>query len=73
MLHIRKKDGQVKKLVDDVLGGNWSVKVNTGNKGLLYRTIPQNYRFEPGVTYKVSFDYQTTANAFRFISGGSRN
>ncbi|MDJ1478560.1 endo-alpha-N-acetylgalactosaminidase family protein [Bacillus sp. LS15-K4] len=58
-----------KKLVDDVLGGNWSVKVNTGNKGLLYRTIPQNYRFEPGVTYKVLFDYQTTANAFRFISG----
>ncbi len=58
-----------KKLVDDVLGGNWSVKVNTGNKGLLYRTIPQNYRFEPGVTYKVAFDYQTTANAFRFISG----
>ncbi|MEK5389909.1 endo-alpha-N-acetylgalactosaminidase family protein [Margalitia sp. FSL K6-0131] len=58
-----------KKLVDDVLGGNWSVKVNTGNKGLLYRTIPQNYHFEPGVAYKVSFDYQTTAGAYRFISG----
>lgn len=58
-----------KKLVDDVLGGNWSVKVNTGNKGLVYRTIPQHFRFEPGVTYKVSFDYQTTANAYRFISG----
>lgn len=58
-----------KKLVDDVLGGNWSVKVNTGNKGLVYRTIPQHFHFEPGVTYKVSFDYQTTANAYRFISG----
>ncbi|QQZ11399.1 endo-alpha-N-acetylgalactosaminidase [Heyndrickxia vini] len=58
-----------KKLVDDVLGGKWSVKVNTGNKGLVYRTIPQNYHFESGVTYKVSFDYQTTANAYRFISG----
>jgi endo-alpha-N-acetylgalactosaminidase len=58
-----------KKLVDDVLGGNWSVKVNTGNKGLVYRTIPQHFHFEPGVTYKVSFDYQTTANAYRFITG----
>ncbi|MEH7083513.1 endo-alpha-N-acetylgalactosaminidase family protein [Neobacillus drentensis] len=58
-----------KKLVDDVLGGNWSVKVNTGNKGLVYRTIPQHFHFEPGVTYKVSFDYQTTANVYRFISG----
>ncbi|MDQ6601029.1 endo-alpha-N-acetylgalactosaminidase family protein [Bacillus salipaludis] len=61
--------GWAGKLVDDVLGGKWSVKVNTGNKGLVYRTIPQNFRFEPGVTYKVSFDYQTTANAYRFISG----
>lgn len=58
-----------KKLVDDVLGGNWSVKVNTGNKGLVYRTIPQHFHFEAGETYKVSFDYQTTANAYRFISG----
>lgn len=58
-----------KKLVDDVIKGNWSVKVNTGNKGLVYRTIPQHFRFEPGVTYKVSFDYQTTANSYRIISG----
>lgn len=58
-----------KKLVDDVISGKWSVKVNTGNKGLVYRTIPQNYHFEPGVTYKVSFDYQTTAGTYRFISG----
>ncbi|MBV7505546.1 endo-alpha-N-acetylgalactosaminidase [Bacillus sp. sid0103] len=58
-----------KKLIDDVIEGNWSVKVNTGNKGLVYRTIPQHFHFEPGVTYKVSFDYQTTANSYRFISG----
>ncbi|WP_244933568.1 endo-alpha-N-acetylgalactosaminidase family protein [Neobacillus mesonae] len=58
-----------KKLVDDVIAGNWSVKVNTGNKGLVYRTIPQHFHFEPGVSYKVSFDYQTTANSYRFISG----
>jgi endo-alpha-N-acetylgalactosaminidase len=58
-----------KKLVDDVIKGNWSVKVNTGNKGLVYRTIPQHFRFEAGKTYKVSFDYQTTAGSYRFISG----
>lgn len=58
-----------KKLVDDVIEGNWSVKVNTGNKGLVYRTIPQHFHFEPGVNYKVSFDYQTTANSYRIISG----
>ncbi|MFF2876368.1 endo-alpha-N-acetylgalactosaminidase family protein [Gottfriedia sp. NPDC057991] len=58
-----------KKLVDDVIKGNWSVKVNTGDKGLVYRTIPQHFHFEPGVSYKVSFDYQTTVNSYRFISG----
>ncbi|WP_082341298.1 endo-alpha-N-acetylgalactosaminidase family protein [Sporosarcina globispora] len=58
-----------KKLVDDVLDGQWSVKVNTGNKGLVYRTIPQHFHFEPNGTYKVSFDYQSTANSYRFISG----
>ncbi|MTW84374.1 endo-alpha-N-acetylgalactosaminidase [Virgibacillus dakarensis] len=58
-----------KKAVDDVLDGNWSLKVNTGNSGLVYRTIPQHFHFEPGVTYKVSFDYQTTADSYRFIAG----
>lgn len=57
------------KVVDDVIDGNWSVKVNTGNSGLVYRTIPQHFHFEPGVTYHVSFDYQTTAESYRFISG----
>ncbi|GHI00392.1 hypothetical protein AM1BK_39340 [Neobacillus kokaensis] len=58
-----------KKLVDDVIAGKWSVKVNTGSKGLTYRTIPQHFHFDPGVKYKVSFDYQTTVNSYRFISG----
>lgn len=49
----------VKKL-DDVIDGNWSLKVNglCQRTGLVYQTVPQNFRFEPGVTYKVSFDYQ---------------
>ncbi|MBD1221214.1 endo-alpha-N-acetylgalactosaminidase family protein [Virgibacillus halodenitrificans] len=58
-----------KKVVDDVLDGNWSVKVNTGNSGLVYRTIPQHFHFEADTTYKVSFDYQTTADSYRFIAG----
>ena len=48
------------KKMDDVLGGDWSVKINglTQRSTLAYQTIPQNFRFEPGVTYNVSFDYQ---------------
>lgn len=48
------------KKMDDVLDGNWSVKINglTQKAKLAYQTIPQNVRFEPGVTYRVSFDYQ---------------
>lgn len=48
------------KKMDDVLDGKWSVKINglTQRSTLSYQTIPQNFRFEPGVTYKVSFDYQ---------------
>ena len=48
------------KKMDDVLDGNWSVKINglTQRSTLAYQTIPQNFRFEPGVTYNVSFDYQ---------------
>ena len=50
----------VKKL-DDVLDGNWSLKSNGLVQGynIVYQTIPQNFRFEPGVTYQVSFDYET--------------
>ena len=42
------------KKMDDVLDGDWSVKINglTQRSTLAYQTI------EPGVTYNVSFDYQ---------------
>lgn len=48
------------KKLDDVIGGNWSLKVYdmAGKNKLVYQTIPQNFRFEPGVTYEVSFDYE---------------
>ncbi len=49
----------VKKL-DDVIDGNWSIKVNglSGRQNLIYQTIPQNFRFEPGKAYTVEFDYE---------------
>lgn len=52
--------GYKDKRIDDVLDGNWSVKINglTGNNSVIYQTIPQNFHFEPGEMYYVSFDYQ---------------
>lgn len=52
--------GYLVKAVDDVLDGDWSVKINglAQNASMIYQTIPQNFRFEPGETYYVSFDYQ---------------
>ena len=48
------------KKADDVLGGNWSVKINglVGYNSMMYATIPQNFHFEPGQFYTVEFDYQ---------------
>ncbi len=48
------------KKMDDVLDGNWSVKINglVGYNNAIYYTIPQNFHFEPGVTYNVTFKYQ---------------
>ncbi len=52
--------GYMVKAVDDVLDGNWSVKINglSQSNSMIYQTIPQNFHFEPGETYYVSFDYQ---------------
>lgn len=48
------------KVISDVIDGNWSVKTNglTSRNRLVYQTIPQNFRFEEGKMYKVSFDYE---------------
>ena len=48
------------KKMDDVLNGSWSVKINglTQHNGIIYYTIPQNFHFEEGKTYTVSFQYQ---------------
>ncbi|MGY0234674.1 endo-alpha-N-acetylgalactosaminidase family protein [Longispora urticae] len=46
------------KLVDDVLGGNNSLKTHVESSGLLYRTLPQTLRFTPGRRYTVSLKFE---------------
>ena len=60
------------KKMDDVLDGTWSVKVNglTQKGTLVYQTIPQNVKFEPGAKYKVSFDYQSGSDDTYAIAVG---
>lgn len=52
------------KQISDVIDGDWSLKTNglTQRNRLVYQTIPQNLRFEAGVTYTVSFDYELGSN-----------
>ena len=50
---------QNKKATDDVIDGEWSLKHHGANTGIIYQTIPQNFRFEPGKVYTVEFDYQS--------------
>ena len=61
------------KKVDDVLDGEWSVKTNglTQRNGIIYQTIPQNFRFEPGVKYTVSFDYQAGSEGTYALTVGA--
>ncbi|MCM2416018.1 endo-alpha-N-acetylgalactosaminidase family protein [Streptomyces sp. RKAG290] len=49
------------QLTDQTIDGDHSLKSHEEGAQLVYRTIPQTVRFEPGHRYKVSFDYQ---NAF---------
>lgn len=53
-----------KKRLDDVIEGDWSIKVNgkAGSRALCFQTLPQTFRFEPGVTYDVIFDYEMGAD-----------
>lgn len=60
------------RVLDDVIEGNWSLKHHGKNTGIIYQTIPQNFRFEPGKVYKVSFDYQSGAdNGYAFVTGNA--
>lgn len=77
-IHLSEKNepytgrGWNEKLLTDVISGDWSLKVNglVGKEKLVFHTIPQNIRFEPGVTYEVSFDYEAgTDNAYAIAVG----
>ncbi|REH79334.1 endo-alpha-N-acetylgalactosaminidase family protein [Staphylococcus felis] len=60
------------KLVSDVIDGKWSLKVNgqTGKNKMLIQTIPQNFYFEPGRKYKISFDYESGSDdTYAFATG----
>lgn len=57
--------------IDDVIEGNWALKTHAELRSLLlYNTIPQNFRFEPGVTYKIEFDYECGSDGqYKFMYG----
>ncbi len=66
------QSGWDNKKLDDVISGNHSLKVyDMAGKGkMVYQTIPQNFRFEPGVNYKVTFDYEMgVANGYAVVIG----
>ncbi|HEL1708704.1 TPA: YSIRK-type signal peptide-containing protein [Streptococcus suis] len=63
------------KKVDDVIEGTWSLKTNglTARNSIVYQTIPQNFRFEAGKVYRVSFDYEAGSNGtYAFAIGEGR-
>ena len=43
----------------------------TQRNGIIYQTIPQNFRFEPGVKYTVSFDYQAGSEGTYALTVGA--
>lgn len=47
------------RVIDDVIEGKWSLKHHDANTGIIYQTLPQNFRFEAGKVYNVEFDYQS--------------
>ncbi len=58
-----------KRIIDDVIDGEWSLKHHDRNTGIVYQTIPQNFRFEPGKVYNVEFDYQAGSAGFQMVVG----
>lgn len=61
------------KLVDDVLGGDWSLKAHEENEGLVYRTVPWTVPFVAGHKYRVSFRYASgRAGYYTWVRGTDR-
>ena len=55
--------------MDDVIDGEWALKHHTNITGIVYQTIPQNFRFEAGKVYQVEFDYQTASRGYQMVIG----
>ncbi|BEI74979.1 hypothetical protein Rumi1_07770 [[Ruminococcus] torques] len=80
-LHLSQDNGKYTSVgwggyvINDVIEGEWSLKQHcdsgsgSGRTGLLYHTIPQNFRFEAGKTYKVEFDYEAGSSAYAVVLG----
>ena len=60
------------KAVDDVIDGEWALKHHTNITGIVYQTIPQNFRFEAGKAYQVEFDYQTVSSGYQMVVGDGK-
>ncbi len=60
------------KAVDDVITGEWALKHHTNITGIVYQTIPQNFRFEAGKVYQVEFDYQTVSAGYQMVIGDGK-
>ncbi|MBQ2920074.1 MAG: S-layer homology domain-containing protein, partial [Oscillospiraceae bacterium] len=60
------------KAVDDVITGEWALKHHTNITGIVYQTIPQNFRFEAGKAYRVEFDYQTVSAGYQMVVGDGK-
>lgn len=60
------------KRMDDVIDGSWSLKVNglTELDAVVYRTIPQNVMFAPGMRYRIGFDYQSGSEGIYEVAVG---
>ena len=65
--------GWLNKPTDDVIEGEWSLKHHTNSTGIIYQTLPQNFRFEPGKVYEVEFDYQTPLEKKYVMVVGNEN
>ena len=62
------------RVIDDVISGNWSLKHHGANTGIIYQTLPQNFRFEAGKVYNVEFDYQAGPDkAYAMVVGEGTN
>jgi len=78
-IHLAEKNapytqkGWNNKKTDDVLQGNWSLKIHEDADGRMIQTIPQTLRFNPNKKYTIKFLYQSEKAAYNFILSAGNN